>query len=210
MAGGFVGQCGDIGESPLYGLLAWHRGVGHCYGRTGGGQPVLDQLRSASGAPIMITKVVLAVANACQLSLEAGSPGGAWPEITVKPCVSSARTSRSCWPQATSARRRSLSTAAAESFAAAPRYETPRIRSIPIRTCVADSNQPLKALRADLHASCSTARCSTRHPLITRTVSRSLSGTGDPRSSRRWFSRGDGRREGTAAARSRHAGSLTG
>jgi hypothetical protein len=30
--------------------------------------------------PIMITKVVLAVANACQLSVEAGAPGGAWPE----------------------------------------------------------------------------------------------------------------------------------
>jgi hypothetical protein len=59
---------------------------------------------------------------------------------------------------------------AAESFAATSRYDTPRIRSIPIRTWVADSNQPLKALRANLHASCSTAKCSTRHPSITRTV----------------------------------------
>ena len=86
----------------------------------------------------MITKVVLAVANACQLSLEAGSPGGAWPEITVNPCVSSARISQ-LLAAGHIGRRRSLSTAAAESFAAAPRYETPRIRSIPIRTCVADS-----------------------------------------------------------------------
>ena len=39
--------------------------------------------------PIMITKVVLAVAKACQLRVEPGSPGGAWPEITVKPWVSS-------------------------------------------------------------------------------------------------------------------------
>ena len=39
--------------------------------------------------PIMITKVVLAVASACQLRVEPGSPGGAWPEITVKPWVSS-------------------------------------------------------------------------------------------------------------------------
>ena len=39
--------------------------------------------------PIMIAKVVLAVASACQLRVEPGSPGRAWPEITVKPWVSS-------------------------------------------------------------------------------------------------------------------------
>jgi hypothetical protein len=39
--------------------------------------------------PIMITKVVLAVASACQLRVEPASPGEAWPEITVKPWVSS-------------------------------------------------------------------------------------------------------------------------
>ena len=37
----------------------------------------------------MIISVVLAAASACQLGIEVGSPGGAWPEITVKPCVSS-------------------------------------------------------------------------------------------------------------------------